>query len=326
MFYSGWEQLAQLSLETHSPDKSQLFQGLEISLRPLALTQPEQEHARSVSERRPLRSSCLLSLPHESGSGNRFSTPAWLHEYNADRKMSLNTFCYSTFYSNFHNTVPGSSQKQMYFPATPGHNDHYNLQCATASGEINYGKKPSDKGLPSRSWNRFSWSESEIFLAVCPVILGTPLGLTEKGYWWELCQQVSSEAQLNHICFELKGWQGFQAWFSPWENSLLASSMVMLDTVTITLGATLEIFPIFVGTREHTPFPQGIVLPRYPQRSAWHTQMGRPKRNWYTSGARDLKEISWNVKESNTKFRQLSSTLYFQRIWILKGNAGFTKW
>lgn len=42
--------IRELSLETHSPDKSQLCQGLETSLRPLALTQPDQEPPGSVSE------------------------------------------------------------------------------------------------------------------------------------------------------------------------------------------------------------------------------------------------------------------------------------
>lgn len=50
MFYSGLEQLEQLSLETHSSDKSQLFRGLETSHIPLALTQSQQEHTGSVSE------------------------------------------------------------------------------------------------------------------------------------------------------------------------------------------------------------------------------------------------------------------------------------
>lgn len=38
MFYSGLEQLEQLFLEHHRPDKSQLCQGLEANLIPLALT------------------------------------------------------------------------------------------------------------------------------------------------------------------------------------------------------------------------------------------------------------------------------------------------
>lgn len=98
----------------------------------------------------------ILSLPHESASGNRFPTPALLREYNADRTVCLNTLCYSTsFYcSNFYNRVPGSCQKQRK-PATPGPNDHYNLHCTTASGEIKHGKKTSGKVLPSRSWKGF---------------------------------------------------------------------------------------------------------------------------------------------------------------------------
>lgn len=142
---------------------------------------------------------------------------------------------------------------------------------------------------PSRSCNCFSWSEwgqRNISSCVSCNTVGPPLGLIEKGYWWGLCQQVSSEAKLNHICFELKGWKGFQAWFSAWENSLLAAYTVLLDTVSITLDATLVIFPVFVGTREQTRFPQGTVLPRHPHRSTWHTQMGRLKKNWCISEAR----------------------------------------
>lgn len=60
MFCSGLEHLEQLSLETHSPDKSQLFQGLETSVRPLALTQPEQEHRCSVSERETIEKIHIL--------------------------------------------------------------------------------------------------------------------------------------------------------------------------------------------------------------------------------------------------------------------------
>lgn len=55
MFHSGSEQLEPLSLETHSSDKSQVFQGLETSLRPLALTQPDKNIQAQSQRVRPLR-------------------------------------------------------------------------------------------------------------------------------------------------------------------------------------------------------------------------------------------------------------------------------
>lgn len=86
------------------------------------------------------------------------------------------------------------------------------------------------------------------------------IGLTEKGYQWGLWQQAPNKAQLTPILFGSKGWQGSQSHYSPWEKSLLATYVALLDNEPITLDAPLEIqnpFPILKRIKESAPIPQG---------------------------------------------------------------------